>query len=542
MAAAAGVCLLVCGKAMAGPCIDLIDSAAPVLSDGFASNLSNTRNNPSQITSGNVARLQLALTYIAGGSKEKRGAPAMTEQAVFLSAGRDIVAINRHSGCTYWSYTVPYRYTLLVGGNAVRSAAVYYLNEGGSRPALVLAGDYYGNFYALDAKTGDLRWSRFVGSDPAHHFITGAPQFYDGKLIVPVSSKEVLTAAVELLHNCCRSHGQVHAIDPYTGADLWVYETTADAVYQSSTDRYGPNGGSVWGTPAIDPDRRLVYVGTGQNLTPPTTDNSDSIVALDLDSGAPRWVFQSTSGDAFNIACGLKFPLNLPCIPPKGPDLDFGAPPILARLTDGSEAVIAGAKNGVVYALDPDSGALNWSRRLGVGGTLGGVHWGMAADAGKVYAAVNDATVNKATALALGVKSGIVPVVGGKPGIYALDLASGDEVWEIHPQHSVNGVAYDSLYSAALSVSNDVLFAGSIDGVVKAFSTADGSELWSYDTVRNYVDVDGVQGNGGEIDSVGAIPADTDLMVNSGYDTFGSPNEYQAGGGNALLIFRLPQS
>ena len=78
-----------------------------------------------------------------------------------------------------------------------------------------------------------------------------------------------------------------------------------------------------------------------------------------------------------------------------------------------------------------------------------------------------------------------------KPGIYALDLATGGLVWEIHPKHVYEGFEADSLYSASLSVTNDVLFAASLDGVVKAFSTLTGSELWLLDTAIPVSDVTG---------------------------------------------------
>ncbi|MDB5987146.1 MAG: hypothetical protein JWR16_2199 [Nevskia sp.] len=544
--AATALCFFVLlggGRALAAPCADTVDLNSPVLANGFAANLANTRNNPSAITSANVADLQLALTPIAKGEKEKRGAPAVTQQAVFLSAGRDIVAINRLSGCRYWSYSIPYRTTLLVGSNAVRSSAIYYLNEGGGKPALVLAGDFYGNYYALNAKTGALVWKRFVGTDAERHFVTGAPQFYAGKLLVPISTKEVLTAELELPAICCKGHGMLQAIDPYTGAAIWSYHTARAATYDTTVRHYTPNGMSIWGTPAVDVARGVVYIGTGQNLTRPTTDNSDSVIALDLNTGVAKWVFQATANDAFNVACDLNsLLLRGSCTEPIGPDWDFGAPPILVQLADGTQTVVAGAKNGVLYALNPDTGALKWSRRLGAGGTLGGIHWGMAADAQNVYAAVSDVTVNKASGLAIGVKSAITQVANATPGLYAVDFSSGALKWAVHPTHLYQGTTVDSIYSAALSVTNDVLFAGSLDGVVKAFRTTDGAELWSYDTVQNFVDGDGNKGNGGGIDSVGAIAAGTDLLVNSGYSTFGNVNQFQAGAGNALLIFRLPGS
>jgi polyvinyl alcohol dehydrogenase (cytochrome) len=52
--------------------------------------------------------------------------------------------------------------------------------------------------------------------------------------------------------------------------------------------------------------------------------------------------------------------------------------------------------------------------------------------------------------------------------------------------------------------------------------------------------VNGTPGNGGTIDSVGAVPAGDDLFVNSGYNTFGGVNKWQFGPGNALFVLRLP--
>src|SRR3546814_10064553 len=92
-------------------------------------------------------------------------------------------------------------------------------------------------------------WSSDVCSsdlEKDHHTITGAPQVYDGKLIVPVSSKEVLSALFEL-RPCCSSHGLLQALDPYTGATLWTYDATAAARLQLSTGKLAPNGVSQIG-------------------------------------------------------------------------------------------------------------------------------------------------------------------------------------------------------------------------------------------------------------------------------------------------------
>ena len=91
-----------------------------------------------------------------------------------------------------------------------------------------------------------------------------------------------------------------------------------------------PSGAPVWGAPTLDEKRDLVFFGTGQNYSHPTTDTSDAVFALDATTGERRWVRQFTAGDAYNLSCDIV--PGLPnCPDPPGPDLDFGAPPILQR-------------------------------------------------------------------------------------------------------------------------------------------------------------------------------------------------------------------
>jgi polyvinyl alcohol dehydrogenase (cytochrome) len=226
---------------------------------------------------------------------------------------------------------------------------------------------------------------------------------------------------------------------------------------------------------------------------------------------------------------------------------------MLVHLSNGTDAVIAGEKSGVVFSLNPDTGRKNWSVRVGAGGNIGGIHWGMAADADRVYAGVSDVTVDKITALNADNLVNFRDLVGDNirqstkatPGVYAVDLITGKVVWQQHPKHTYNDpsrgvITVDSIYSAALSVTNDVVFAASLDGVVKAFRTSDGTELWSYATAYQFTDGNGTSGNGGTIDSSAAVPGGTDLLVNSGFSTFGRTNQFQAGPGNALFILRLP--
>ncbi len=508
-----------------GTCNDTVDVQAPVIVNGFGFNHANTRNQTSLIDASNVDTLAVNFHYAPASVREKRGAPAVTAQVIFMTSGRQLLAINRLSGCRYWTFATPQ------AGSNFRSASILFVPASDTSPAVVYAADFNGYVYAVDAASGEPLWQTFVGTVPHFHFVTGGMQHYAGKLFVPVSSKEVLATLV-YPGACCTSHGMMVALDALSGATLWQFHTTGDADETVSPGaRIGPNGAPVWTTPTLDIRRNALYIGTGQNYTEPATATSDAIISLDMDSGAVNWVFQARQYDTWNGNCEI--PGSMRCPVPPGHDFDFGAAPIL--LEDGN-TLIAGDKGGVVYSLRADTGALNWSNKVSKGSTLGGIHWGMAVDSRRVYVAATDFHIDKAT-------GGVADLIAGaKPGIYALNLQSGAIEWEIHPTHTFEGLTTPSLYSASLSVSNDLLFAGSLDGVVRAFATRDGSEKWSLDTAVTFSDINGETGNGGTIDSVGVIVAGDGLLINSGYSTFqGVDGRYQAGAGNALFVLRLAQ-
>ena len=171
----------------------------------------------------------------------------------------------------------------------------------------------------------------------------------------------------------------------------------------------------MWSAPTLDIKRRQLYFGTGQNYSHPATRTSDAIIAVDIDSGRPRWVAQFTKGDAFNMACTSG---GINCPDPMGPDVDFGAPPILTTRADGTELILAGQKSGDIWAINPDSGETVWHNRIGRGGALGGIHWGMAVDpdVGLLFVPVSD-----------------IEALPGQdepePGMFALDLSSGERRW-----------------------------------------------------------------------------------------------------------------
>jgi polyvinyl alcohol dehydrogenase (cytochrome) len=85
--------------------------------------------------------------------------------------------------------------------------------------------------------------------------------------------------------------------------------------------------------------------------------------------------------------------------------------------------------------------------------------------------------------------------------------------------------------SAAVTAIPGAAFSGSMDGHLRAYSSADGKILWDYDTIREYKTVNAVEGRGGSLDGPGPIVAGGMLFANSGYTAAGGAP------GNVLLAF-----
>jgi len=382
--------------------------------------------------------------------------------------------------------------------------------------------DFTTNVYAVDVKTGKQIWNKRAGFDN-QSTITGSVAVSGGKVYVPISSLEVALAA-NGNYNCCTTSGGVVALNATTGDEVWRYRVIPDPAKESEKKKngklfLGPSGAPVWCSPTVDAARGVLYIGTGENYSPPTTTTSDAIQAIDLKTGKLVWNFQATKGDAYNIAC----PIFTNCPPGDGPDFDFGMAPLLIKRKDGKDILIAGQKSGVVYALNPVGGKLIWKTRIGKGGKLGGIHWGMATDGKYVYAANADnmIAIDKSD-------SSLKP----SPGIYALDINTGKLIWNA-PTPPCEGKNCMTANSAAPAVVPGIVFAGSIDGHMRAYASSDGKILWDFNTIKEYETVSGIKGKGGAIDGPPPVIADGMLFINSGYGAFNGI------AGNVLLAFAV---
>jgi polyvinyl alcohol dehydrogenase (cytochrome) len=493
-----------------------------------------------EISPRNIGTLQLAWALALPQVTDMRSQPVVAGETVFLGTQNgNLLALDAASGCVYWHLPLP---------TTIRSGLALARTPDGV--ATLFFADDLGTVYAVAAVSGKLRWKQSVRLFPTS-VVSGSPTYHDGRLYVPLSSFEVAVAGLPT-HECCRSHGAVLALDTRDGHVLWTHHTIAQAQptqkNAAGVQNWGPSGASVWSTPTVDAGRGLLYVGSGENFSRPATDSSDAVLALDLATGERRWHFQALADDVWNGACQLNGP-NCPEKP--GPDWDIGASVVLTTTPAGRDVLLVGQKSGEAFALDPDAnGALLWRARLSQGTANGGnsgIHWGMASDGERVFAPVSDPDWK-------------IPGYTPRPGVYALDVVSGKLIWAHRvergcdfdprdapaaglaemrqagaaPRDPWPACSYFYAHSAGAVLANGVVYAGALDGKLRALSAADGRELRVFETARPFRGNNGIEGHGGSIDVGGVVPHGRYLFVVSGYSMFGQMP------GNVLLAYALP--
>lgn len=487
--------------------------------------LDNTRFQPAAaagLTAQQVRGLKLKWAFGFPGDVIAFAAPTLIDGTLLVgSAAGTVQALDAASGCIHWMFEAdgPVRTPPTVAEDAGRR--------------LLLLTDQIGGVYALDARTGKPVWKTRVETHEATR-LTGTIVTHAGLAYVPAASWEE-SRAVDPKYPCCTFRGSITAVRVRDGTVAWktwlVDKPRKTGVSAAGTDKFGPSGVGTWAAPTIDARRGLLYVGTGNNYTHPVTALSDSVIALDLKTGRIAWSQQLATKDVFNAQCARGGETNC------GPDHDFAAPVMLVRAAGGREVLVAGQKSGVVFGLDPArSGKVLWQARVGIGGSSGGVQWGMASDGHNVYAAVADAarTAGDQGSLQIG-NATFDPVKGG--GLTALDVATGRKVW-FAPSTPCSPAreGCSPAQPGAVTAIDGAVFSGAMDGHIRAFSTTDGRLLWDFDTERKFDTVNGQAAQGGSLDGAGAVVADGMVYVNSGYPRLGGAP------GNVLLAFGIDSS
>ena len=405
----------------------------------------------SAINAANVNRLKEAWTYElpSGSFGAAATTPIIVDGVVYLGDLRtNVHAVDLETGKRLWMANVD---ALVYGpsGVAVDSGRVF-ANKAGKEIA------------AYDAGTGAELWSTNL-------LMKG------GAIdIQPIVGGGLVLAATSSLANP-GGRGTLYALNEETGAIVWSFDTV------DSEDLWGHpeinSGGGSWYPPAVDVAAGVSYWGTSNPYPFPGTEGSpngssrpgdnrwtDSILAIDLQSGELEWGHQAVPHDLFDRDTVLA---------------------AIAELPDGSQVIINTGKVGRVLGLKPD-GTLLWDTPVGMHqnddlesfegslevlpGSVGGVETPISVAGGVVYVSVvNAPTTYKSpeeSSNGLGVKLGSFD-----SQLVAIDAASGKILWDVP-------LPGDSF--GATTVVNDLVFTSVVNGQILAFDRATGQQVWSY--------------------------------------------------------------
>jgi polyvinyl alcohol dehydrogenase (cytochrome) len=502
-----------------------VSASAAIVNAGFGIDADQTRSlsaSEAGLSKAQLASLEVAWSIAFPGQGGGTGASVLSDGTIYATGGQKLLAIDAKSGCVKWSYAANSRNTPAIGEIA------------GKKVVALSAGR---DIHVVDAATGALVWKASGQPvDGSGGQIRGGVIFAKDKIIVPLSASGV-ASGMNPRTECCAGHGSVVALNAADGTHAWEYHTMPEPTYNGQVNslgvkQKGPSGAPIWSVPVYDAKRNNILVTTGENTSHPGTDTSDAVIAINADTGKVSWQFQAMAADVWNMACDVATGNNGPNCPVlfggDGRDYDFGAGAIVASV-NGKDVILAGQKSGHAWALDANTGKVLWSHRIGEGTALGGVHWGITADAGKVYIPINDPIISSD------------PRFVTKAGVYAFDIATGRPAWSYAAQPNCAGSRNTDVvncttkfgFSAAPLVVDGALVGATLGGEVIILDGADGRVINRLDTVgaRTTLNKD-IAGKGGSIDAHGLSAGAGMLFVNSGYGSFSQTP------GNVLIAYR----
>jgi outer membrane protein assembly factor BamB len=373
----------------------------------------------------------------------------------------NVWALDKASGAVLWTKT----YNEAIPSGGPNGIAIAYGKAYFSVGAGVL--------HAIDATTGDELWQNdLVG--PLREGICMTPLVYDG--VVYVST---VPGSPDGFYQPGQ-RGVFYAVDAETGATIWYWETTEDNLWGQPRVN---SGGGLWHPPSVD-ERGSVYLAVANAAPYPGTEEwpngssrpgnnpwTNHLVSLDTATAEMNWAFSVTERDIF--------------------DLDNHLSPVpLTIEVEGVERnlVLTAGKHGYIVAAFAETGDEYWRHAVGrhqndhldevpdgeeieiFPGTQGGVQTSMGYANGVVYLPiVNSPSYATPSSIVSGQKA--LPEATGQ--LVAIDVATGAILWDIETASPLYGGA---------SIAGDVVFTAGLDGVVRGYNTADGSQVFSYQT------------------------------------------------------------
>jgi len=499
-----------------------------------------------QINTENVKRLLPAWVFQAGTTGLIAGAstysfeatPIVVDGIMFLSGWDGWVwALDAKTGTEIWRYkhAVPFDVSLCCGnvnrGVAVAQGKVFFVAANA-------------RLIALDATTGKQVWAKTYGDVRAGESATVAPLVVKNMVIVGSSGGEFGV------------RGHLDAFELETGDHVWRCYTVpkpgepGSETWPADGEAWARGGANCWVTGTFDPETNLLYVGTG-NPAPDFDgevregDNlyTDSVVAVDVDSGQIRWHYQCTPHDVW--------------------DYDSIAECILFEM-DGRKLLGHFDKNGYFFVVDRTNGELvqitpfvdriDWGaitrdgqvtpRRYpdkegdpvhfypGPAGAKEWTHASYSPRTGLFYVPVQD-TGATATRRRREFKESI-PYWGAGVQVDAEDMAgsvsafdgSGEEKWRWRNEIP--------MCASTLATGGDLVFAGEASGEFNALDARTGELLWQFQC-----------GSGHHSSpSTYTVEGRQYVAVPVGWGGWAEgflPGMLGAGHGSALIVFALPE-
>jgi alcohol dehydrogenase (cytochrome c) len=436
-----------------------------------------------QITPATIANLQAKWVYHMNGQEAIQAVPIVSNGIMYVSQFNRVDAIDARSGNIVWQY----QRQPPVPRGAQRGTAIY-------DNKLFVTADGGTTLVAVDARTGHTVWETKV-PDP-WRLAGQAPLVAKGKVIVSGNQPS----------------GFIQAYDAATGKFAWIWNVIPQKAGDPGSetwagDSFKLNGGPVWVSGSYDPEQNTIFYGTGQpgqQWAGETREGdnlySNSIVAIDVDTGKIKWHFQNTPHDVHDWD-SLEMPVLI--------DAPFRGQP--------RKLLVQANRNGFYYVLDRTNGKfllgtpfvskVDWASGLSPEGrpiltpghdpsvegshtcpsTAGATNWPSPAynpDTNLFYVVAQEGC---GLVLRTTNRPGTANVGGGylespKPEeawqlfVRAIDATTGKKVWDYE---QVSSFHYGP---GVLSTAGGVVFAGEHKGQVTALDARTGKSLWHFNT------------------------------------------------------------
>ena len=457
----------------------------------YSGDYSGTRHSPlTQITTENVAELRPIWTFQSGTTTRGRGwetTPLLDDGVLYLTGSNNYAwALDARTGRAFWQYRRNLPDNLTYGASAPVNRGFGML---GNQLFMVTLDAH---LMSLDRRTGEVLWDRELADYQIGYAATLAPLVVGNKVIVGISGGEYQT------------RGFIDAFDPASGERIWRFNTIpgpgepGSETWPDDPLILAQGGGGTWMNGSYDPELNLIYWGVG-NPNPDYYDENrpgdnlytDSIVALDANTGELRWHYQFTPHD-----------IN---------DWDSNHMPVLADIEwqgEPRKVVMVGNRNGFFYVLDREDGELllgepftttTWAREIGPDGrpiilndgSLGCLPdpWGStnfypptffpgldlfilnARETCATYVPEEPANTPGQSNFGGTV---YIDAEAGYGALRALNIHTGELEWEFaYPSPTFGGV---------MSTASGLVFAGDHEGNFMAFDAETGENLWNYQT------------------------------------------------------------